>query len=397
MEASKVLLVVLLAACHSSKKIPLTAPAVVPFELRGDYALLQVRVNGVPATLILDSGSGALVLDSAFARIAGVEMSRFIHAKAEGSTTTSVEIGNARELRVGAATLVGVRVASVDFHDVRAKMGRDIQGAIGYDLFKRFVVVVDYEARTMTLEEPATFNYGGTGVVLPLTFAHDVPVVAATIMTRTKGSIPARLHLDLGSAAYALRLSNKFVTRHGIEKDTTTVTGPFGTGVGGAVEGLLLRLPQLRIGSLTVNRPSTAISRSTDGALGINAATDGTIGGPILRRARLILDYSRARAIFEPRSGFELADSVDASGLSLGSTDGDLGGVRVSYVVADGAGARAGVRVGDELKSVDGVSVASPNPQRAREMLRPSGTTRNLLLQRGNDTLTVQIHLSMVI
>ena len=75
---------------------------------------------------------------------------------------------------------------------------------------------------------------------------------------------PANLHLDLSSAAYALRLSSGFVTRYGIARDTTTVAGVFGTGVGGTLEGQLLRIPQLRIEKLEINRPSTALSSRRD-------------------------------------------------------------------------------------------------------------------------------------
>jgi hypothetical protein len=387
----------IIAGCSGVEASRLAEPVVVPFELRGDYALVRVEVNGHPTLLILDTGSGALVLDSAFARLAEVEWSRFMHGTAVGSGNTSVRIGNARSVRVGTAALSNVRVASVDIHDVQARVGYDVQGALGYELFESYVVAIDYQAKTITLHEPAEFQYTGSGVVVPLTFEHRLPVINASIVTRTRGTIPANLHLDLGSAAYALRLSSGFVTRNGIAHDTTTMAGIFGTGVGGTLEGQLLRIPQLRIGKLEINRPSTALSSAKEGAFGMNAATDGTIGVPVMRRSRLIIDYPHSRAILEPQKNFSLPDSIDASGLTLRREIGADAPIEVAYVAKGSAGDAAGIQPGDELLSIDGAKVGSPNPQSARDLLRSAGKTRQLVLRRGTDTLRVSLHLRMII
>ncbi len=167
---------------------------------------------------------------------------------------------------------------------------RDIHGTIGYDLFNRYVVTIDYEAHTITLLEPGAFTYTGSGTVVPVDLEHHLPVVGASIVTRTRGVIPVRLHLDLGSSTYAVRLSQRIVAAYGLSHDTVTVHGPFGVGVGSASEGELLRMPALKIGALTISRPSTALSHERDGPFGATAGTDGTIGEPILRRTRLTLD-----------------------------------------------------------------------------------------------------------
>ena len=395
--AASILLGLATVACFGTKATRLAAPVVIPFELRGDYALVRVEVNGHPTLLILDSGSGALVLDSAFAQSADVKWSLFTHGTAEGNSKTSIRIGSAGDVRVGKAALSNVRVAAVDFRDVQAKVGHDVQGALGYELFERYVVAIDYEAKTITLQEPGEFQYAGSGAVIPITIERNLPVVHASIVTRTRGTIPANLHLDLGSAAYALRLSSGFVARNDIAHDTITVAGVFGTGVGGTLEGQLLRIPQLRIGKLEINRPSTALSMAKDGAFGMNATADGTIGVPVMRRSKLIFDYPHSRAIIEPQRGFELPDSIDASGLVLLRNAGADSAIQVAYVIQASAGDAAGVRLGDEILTIDGTNVRGPNAQPARDLLRSAGKTSLLLLRRGTDTLSVSLHLRMII
>jgi Aspartyl protease len=203
----------IIAGCSGLEASRLTGPVVVPFELRGDYAIVSVEVNGHPTLLILDTGSGALVLDSAFARLAGVEWSRFMRGTAEGNSNASVRIGKARSVRVGTAAVPNARVAAVDFHDVQAKVGHDVQGALGYEVFERYVVAIDYQSKTITLYEPPEFQYTGSGAVIPITIEHRLPVINASVVTRTKGTIPARFHLLPTSVPNAENLNRVGQTR----------------------------------------------------------------------------------------------------------------------------------------------------------------------------------------
>ena len=129
----------------------------------------------------------------------------------------------------------------------------------------------------------------------------------------------------------------------------------------------------------------------------MSAATDGTIGVPVMRRTRLILDYQHSRAIVEPQQGFDLPDSVDASGLTLRRDIGADSTITVAYVIKGSAGDAAGIRIGDQVLRIDGVTVGSPNAQSARDLLRAAGKTRRLVLRRGRDTLSESLHLRMII
>jgi Aspartyl protease/PDZ domain len=384
-----------IGACANGRPASLQGPVVVQFELRGDVAIVDVEVNGQPTRLILDSGSGALALDSAFAQRAQIEMSSLVHGSANG-TSTPVRIGSARDVRVGSAPLTNVRVAVVNIAAVQAKVGYDVHGTLGFELFNRYVVDIDYVARTITLSEPTDFSYSGTGTVVPVSIERNVPVASASIVTRRSGTIPVRLTLDLGSSVWVLRLGSRVVKAHDLEHDTVTVQGVFGTGVEGVTEGSLLRMPQVRLGSLAVMRPSVALSREVSGAFGETASTDGTIGASVFARTRMIFDYSRSRVIFEPRGRLDLPDSVDASGLTLALDAPPGRAVRVAYVIAGSAAAAADVQRGDEIVAIDAKPAGSMTITDMRRLLRDSGKTSRLTLRRGNTTIDAPLHLRMI-
>jgi hypothetical protein len=385
-----------IAACTNVRPVVIRAPVVIPFELRGDLAIVPVEVNGQAAMLVLDTGSGAMVLDTAFAREARLDQSG-TQAHVRGSSDMTMQLRTARSVRLGSAPLVDVLVVATDISDVQARIGYDVRGTIGFELFDNYVVAVDYAARTITLYDPTSFSYRGAGTIVPLTIEHRLPVVKATLVTRKSGPVGARLHLDLGSGDYAIRLATRFLAVHDVSKDTATVRAPFGAGVGGVSVGELMRLPQLRLGSLIIARPSTALSRESAGAFGADAETDGTIGASVFKHTRLVIDYSRSRAIVEPRERLDLPDSIDASGLSLTLEERPARAMRVAYVIDGSAGGNAGVRAGDELVRIDGRSVAALSRDVVRGLLRADGETRRLTLRRGDDSLDVTIRLKMIV
>jgi hypothetical protein len=372
-------------------------PTVIPFEMRGDLALVRVEVNGQLALLILDTGSGVITLDSAFADRAGIESSGR-QANVMGGRTLSIRLGTARSIRVGGIELTNATVAATTaLRDVQARLGSDVVGGIGWDLFRSYVAEIDYETKTVTLSDPTSFVYGGTGIVLPVTTPHRLPIVHASLVTRTRGTLDARLVLDLGSGNYAIRLSTPFVAAHGIDQDTVTVMGPFGAGVGGVAEGPMLRLPRMQIGGLTVERPSAALSQASDGAFGNSAQSDGTIGVPVFRRTRMIVDLPHDRVILEPLGRFDLPDSVDASGITFTLEDAPVRALRVAYVVAGSAASKAGIQVGDELLRVDDRSADGLMPFDAKDLLRSAGQKRRLGIRRGTRSFDVSITLAPVI
>lgn len=382
-------------AAQSDVAPPASPPIVIPFELRNGLVLVRAEVNGRATLLILDTGSGVSVLDTAFARAAGVAFSGQ-EVTAVGSGRTTVSLGTVRSVRVGSVPPPDLLVAAVPLEQVRAVLGHDVHGTLGYELFDTHVVVVDYERRTITVYPPKGFTYAGTGTVLPLSIEHRIPLVQASIVTRRSGTLDARLSLDLGSTTYALRLATPFVVAHDLDRDTVTVTGVFSIGVGGVTEGHLLRIRQLKLGNLAFDGPSTALAPASDGALGSAARSDGSIGAPVYRRTRLIIDYPRSRVILEPRGGVNAPDTVDASGLTLMEDDRPARTLRASYVVAGSAAADAGVRAGDELLRIDHTLASALTLDQARELLRVAGTTRHLTLRRGDRTENVSVPLRMV-
>ncbi len=367
------------------------SPIVVPFTLRFDHILLDARVNGIPATLVLDTGSGANVLDAEWATQLNLAAGRA--AQALGSDRVSITMAtiDALELGDGSVALRHETVALVPLGEVSAQHGRHIHGTIGFPFFMKYVVEIDYEARVLRLYDPAAFTYEGAGSRMAVDLSMRLPLLDAEFTGRDGTSMPARLLLDLGTGSYASVLTRPFVARH---EDTLTA-GPtlsrvLGTAVGGSIVGRVAALDALTLGGVRIPKPIVALPDEGRGFFAVTWA-DGTLGAPVLRRTRLILDYFRKEIIIEPGPGMNAPFAYDESGVTFRMTGSEFENVVIDAVADGSAAARAGIAVGDTLRTLDGEAVSGSSLERVSTLfsspparyvlgLEKEGQARDVLL-----------------
>src|SRR5262249_61349736 len=97
------------------------------------------------------------------------------------------------------------------------------------------------------------------------------------------------------------------------------------------------------------------LSSTDKGALAL-ADYGAILGGGVLRRFSMGIDYDARRLYLLPNAESMQADAFDRSGLWLQAEDGAL---RVADVAPTSAGARAGLRRDDRIVLIDGDPVAT--------------------------------------
>jgi hypothetical protein len=349
------------------------ASASIAFELSNNHIFTEVKLAGRPVTLLVDTG-GLNVVTPDLAQELGLAVQGSIEGRGVGEQKVDVGVTQIARVEIGAAHLENQTFYVIPLGPMSAVEGRPARGIVGYEVFRRFVARIDYAGRTLTLHDPERFIYQGAGVAVPIAFDDHTPRIEAEV-----DGLRGWFDLDTGSRS-SLTLAGPFVEANGLRaKYAPRFTATTGWGVGGASRSQLARAKSLRIAGFEVREPVTQLSTQHAGSF---AAKDiaGNIGGGILKRFDLTLDYPHERIYFAPNAELGARDVFDRSGMWL-NHGGDA--LEVMDVTPGGPAERAGIRVGERIRAIDGKPVAEGEVLRlrARFTSEPPGTKLKLELE----------------
>jgi clan AA aspartic protease (TIGR02281 family) len=143
-----------LALIGTGKLSGQAGPATVAIRSAYSAFLVPVKINGVNATLVLDTGASQTLVRPELARRAGLEVARgapMMRGNAVGGRVVAVPLVRARSLSVGAAAVEDIDVGVFD-----ALPGRpDVDGLLGASFLVHFKFTVDRKNLQLLLEPVA--------------------------------------------------------------------------------------------------------------------------------------------------------------------------------------------------------------------------------------------------
>jgi len=358
----------------------------LPFRLLNNHVYVEAMVNGKgPYTFIVDTGGHTLISPRVAAE-AG------LHTVGEGASTGAGEgksttgFAHYREIALGPVRLTDQPAFITNIYDPSIE-GIPVDGMVGFELFSRFAVRLDYGAKTMTVSDFAAFDPRGAGTPVPFKFYDHLPSVHGMI-----DDLPARFDIDTGSRS-EIDITSPFVGRHQLKaRYQPGISAITGWGVGGPSRSYVVRVPSITLGSVKV--PSVVSGLSTDKAGSISDPSyDGNIGSGLLKRFDVSFDYQHQTMYLKPLDP-QPADAgrFDRSGMWINAADA---GFSVTDVAPGGPAEAAGLRKGDVITAINGKPARPAELSDARTQLRslPAGSSVELQLQRAGAPLTVRVQL----
>ena len=353
----------------------------IPFETNANKIYLPVRINGGgPFWLILDSGAAFDVIDRRRAEALGLALSEAGEVSGAGERSVSMAVASDVKMSLAGVEFGAARVNVIPVGDsIERFEGRAVDGLLGQDFFQRFVVEIDYAAGRISLHDPRAYAYAGRGEAIPLEMDGGHAYVSATLTAPGGGRHAARFLVDTGFRL-GLVLAAPFVEERGLRRafpkalPATPVVG-----VGGESPGDVARAAGLQLGRYQLASPVVTLSRARSGVLS-GGGFAGILGADVLRRFKVVFDYSRRRMFVEPAANYSEPFGFDQSGLLLRT---DARGFGVYRMMEGSPAAEAGLRESDVIDAVDGRPASSYSLEQLRQMfMGPEGSVHELSVGR---------------
>ena len=334
----------------------------IPFELHNNLVIIPVTVNRfLTLKFILDTGvETAILTEKLYADILEVNYLREITIAGPG-IIDSVQAYVANEATFSLpGGIVGdnmnMLVLKEDYLQLSENIGEDVHGIIGYDIFSRFIVEINYDESFITLYDPKKYRRNKKSVVVPIEVKGSKPFVDATIK-QGEEKTELSVMVDTG-ASHAALLDYQYI--NGIEMPEKIIKTKLGRGIAGEIPGYVGRMDSVFIEDFGFQ--AMLVSAPFEGAYNKvikRGARVGTFGGDLLTRFNVTFDYFNEKVYL--KKGREYYDDFefDMSGLTINSVGENLDTLMVISVDQNTPAALADIREGDIIHSINGRNLRS--------------------------------------
>jgi len=339
----------------------------IPVEIVNNLVVVPVVLNGqAPLKFILDTGVRTTVLtQKTYSDILGLAYSKEIFISGPGGeklvdafVTDNVTLDLPGVHGEGHSMLV----LEKDYLELRNYLGTEVHGILGYELFSRFIVRMDYHKKRIVLLTPERFRKKRRYQTMEVKVQDTKPFIMAKTKLNDSTSLDVKLLIDTG-ASHGLVLEPE--SDPAIRVPQKSLESIIGRGLGGEIKGRIGRINGLELGRYKINEvianfPDPDSYKSLlfqDDSLRRN----GALGGEILSRFSIIFNYPHEEIYVKKNADFRKKFNYDMAGIIVKAKGARLRAYEITHLRNGSPGKLAGLKEGDLIISVNGTSTQSLN------------------------------------
>lgn len=360
-----------------------------PFaQLTGGIVLIRAHFDHIKDSLnfILDTGSGAISLDSATT----VEFN--INHIPSGRTISG--IGGTHEVDYAqnhSISFPGLTVDSLDFYIndyglLSSVYGVKIDGVIGYSILSQYIVHLNYDTQIITFYTPGKYKYPRGGTLLRPLFT-ALPIQRLKVKDRR--TLSANFYFDTGAGLNFL-ISKKFAEDSALLKEKRKPVYINVQGLGGTKRMGVTISKKIQIGPYRFRRVPTNILDDEFNLLSY-PFIGGLIGNDILRRFNVTLNYPDREIHLLPNTHFRDLFDYSYTGMNL---YWQFGKIYIDDIIEGSPADKSGLKSGDILISVG--HDATNNISSYKEALGHPGDKVRLIVSRNGILESLQLKVGRI-
>jgi hypothetical protein len=371
-----------------------------PIEVYNNLVVVPIILNNqLPLKFILDTGVRTSILtEKAYSDILNLSYSRKYSIAGPGGeklvdayVTNNVSFDLPGVQGRGHAMLV----LDQDYLELRNYLGTDVHGILGYELFSRFIIQVDYERKQLTLMLPDRFKEKKKFQWLPISIEDTKPYVTINLDMNDTTAVSAKLLVDSG-ASHGLFLETSSNPK--IKIPERHVESIIGRGLGGVITGQISKIKALKIGKYEIPHVITNFpdpnSYMDTLKLSRSVFRNGSVGGEILSRFTVIYNFPSEKIYFKKNSNYKKEFYFNMSGLTIRAKGSRLKDFEITDIRENSPSKRADIKVGDKIVTVNGINASELDLNTVNGFLNSKpGRRITLVLNRKNEKIKKEFRL----
>lgn len=291
----------------------------VKFELINNLMVIPVDVNGTELSFVLDSGVGTPILFN-LADQDSIQLNNVTEITINGlgdgdpinalkSTGNFVQLGNVKNT---SQNIYVVMDAGINFS---TSLGVPVHGIIGYDLFRDFVVDINYVKQTIKFHDPELYKYrkSKNTRVVDMSVIRKKAYLDAFVMIGKNEEIPVKMLLDTGSSDAVWLFEDER-----IQLPEKHYQDFLGKGLAGDIFGKRTKISHLKIADFVLSDAKAAFpDMETFTTISDFGGRNGSLGGEVIKRFNVVFDYKNEKLIMTKNTNFGKLFQYNISGIDL--------------------------------------------------------------------------------
>lgn len=366
----------------------------IPARISHNLIVVSMSINGSPPlNFILDTGVNTTILTEPLIAFAfDLEIDELVYVVGLGSEGV-VEAGMVRNLTFSMPGITGRNMNLVvlpegilSFSEI---FGFQVHGIMGYDFFKEFPVRVNYRREFIRVYQNPTYRVRRKSRVIPLTLENNKPYIDVSLEGTTERIDSLRLLVDLGAT------SPLFLNRKYKDLTPTRITSYLGKGISGELTGETGRLEKITIDEFQLKEPLASYPQKEFLTLAnLEIPWEGIIGGGILNRFHVTIDYPSGKLILRRNRGFNKPFHTNMSGMEVIAEGAAFNNFVINHVRENSVAWEQGILPGDQIIGIENKPTAKLTLEEVLGYLsQDEGTSLRMEFLRGDSIYRKSIRL----